>query len=123
MTARPRAGDREKGPYVRPTVMRPAANATRGHTWLPREDLYCTLVDLSFHSALLLEGPLRRASRGVDAVFALHFWEASLGPASEVRVDFDELGRELYPRKLFLALLHGTGSAALLCADGRVNER
>lgn len=93
--------------------MRPAANA-RGQTWLPREDLYCTLVDLSFHGALLLEGPLRRASRGVDAVFALHFWKASLGPASEIRVDFDELGRELYPRELFLALLHGTGSAALL---------
>ena len=97
--------------------MRPAATTTKGHTWLPRKDLYCTLVDLGFHGALLFEGPLGGASRGVDTVLALHFWKTSLGPASEVRVDFNELGRELYPRKLFLALLHGTGPTALLCAQ------
>ena len=120
MTARPRAGDREKGLLCQADCHATGSKRNgRGHTWLPREDLYCTLVDLGFHGALLLEGPLRRASRGVDAVFALHFWKASLGPASEVRVDFDELGRELYPRRFFLALLHGTGSATLLWAARR----
>ena len=89
---------------------------------MPWEDLYCTLVDLGFHGTLLLEGPLGGASRGIDTVLALHFWETSLGPASEVRVDFDELSREFYPRKLFLALLNGTGPAALLCAGGEVSD-
>ena len=90
---------------------------TREQTWLPWEDLYCTLVDLGFHGALLLERPLGGASGGVNTVLALHFRETSLGPASEVRIDFDELGGELYPWKLFLALLHSTGPAALLCAS------
>jgi hypothetical protein len=103
--------------------MRPAAGATEKQTWLPRKHLYCTLVDLGLHGTLLLEGPLRGTSRGVDAVLALHLGETSLGPASEVRVDLDKLGGELYPRKLFLPLLYGTGPAALLCVGVGVSNK